>query len=75
MREQQTLGNMEYKSKKRKTWRELFLDQMEAVVLWKPLPCALSGIASQDGNAVGKLVNNKFQALFYCFRAAGKIDD
>lgn len=35
MRGQQTFGDIEFEGKKRTTRREVFLDQMEAVVLWK----------------------------------------
>lgn len=35
MREQQTFGDIEYNNKKRKTRREMFLEQMEAVIPWQ----------------------------------------
>ena len=35
MRGQQTFGDIEFEQKKRRTRREVFLDQMEAVVPWK----------------------------------------
>jgi len=35
MRGQQTSGDIEFEGKKRKTRREVFLDQIEAVVPWK----------------------------------------
>jgi hypothetical protein len=35
MREQQSFGDIEFDSKKRKTRRKEFLEQMETVVPWK----------------------------------------
>ena len=35
MREQQSFGDIEFDSKKRKTCRKEFLEQMETVVPWK----------------------------------------
>ncbi|MDR3644781.1 MAG: transposase [Clostridia bacterium] len=35
MRDQQTFGDIEYNGKKKKTRRELFLEQMEDIVPWK----------------------------------------
>jgi len=35
MRGQQTFGDIEFEGKKRRTRREVFLDQMETVVPWK----------------------------------------
>jgi IS5 family transposase len=35
MRGQRTFGDLEFEHKKRRTRREVFLDQMEAVVPWK----------------------------------------
>jgi IS5 family transposase len=35
MRGQRTFGDLEFEHKKRRTRREVFLDQMETVVPWK----------------------------------------
>jgi IS5 family transposase len=54
MKRQQTLGDMEYNSKKRKTRKEVFLERMEALLPWKLLISTIEPVYYKTGPKGGR---------------------